>query len=325
MAVRSFIQITQESSYGTATAAPVRGTNQIVIRLDGANAYTMRPKPIAIDIPVGGGVTNIGATVSDKQELKGTLKAKLCYSQAALLLGWSVQNINSGQTTPWVTTEPAGDLASCTVDFAVWQDDVATYKRERHTGVKVTGGSIRTGEDMQVVELDLNLTGSTYQGNSFDGSVDPTAIVFPVPAATDYANDFVLFGHSTGALVIGASRLHYSNLAIDWQNSIDARFFASRFLQRMRYMGRKAGLEADVVLESTPGDRSTYEQLSALSACTVTFTNSVPHSVEFNFNSNSRFESLTDDLSNEKIYYRKLKVMDRWDYTAGSDVAVTIT
>src|SRR4051812_44429476 len=100
---REFLQITKESSYGVKKTTPVRGTDQIAIRLEDGNSFTPRANPVTVPVMYGGGYNVEVDTISDKTEVKGSLKTTLCYSQASLLLGWALSKVGVGQTTPWTT------------------------------------------------------------------------------------------------------------------------------------------------------------------------------------------------------------------------------
>ena len=93
---------------------------------------------------------------------------------------WAAQTINAGQTTPWVTTEPPGDLASVSIYHAITRSD-GTIKRRVYLGCKVDGWDLDVSEDSTIATLSLDISGSTPQGNQFDSSTDPTAGTFPAP------------------------------------------------------------------------------------------------------------------------------------------------
>lgn len=318
--IREFLQITKESAYGTIMTSPTRGTDQIVIRLPGANQFTPRPTPVTIDLPYGGGFNVTSDSVSDKTEIKGSLTTPMTYSQAALLLGWGLERISGtgGSMVPWTTTEPASQFASCTVDHAIWRDDTGDYKRTRYTGMKVDTGKIEVSDESQYATLTLDLIGQLYQGNTFDSSADPTATVFPVPGDSEFALDYVLWIHSSGGLMLGSTtqaRAEYTSLAINWNHKHDVRYYATRWVQAQRSFGSDFSIDSDLTLVSTPDDRATFQTLGALAA-SVAFTNGA-HTLTFQYNGNNRIKSLGDDLPLEKIYGRKFSLMNRYDRTAG--------
>ncbi len=207
--IREYVQLTQESAYGVPVAAPVRGTSQISIRLPGPNQQTMRPNPIVQPVPYGGGFSVIRDSVSDKTELKGTLTTPLFYSQAKFLLGWGLQRIATG-TTPWTTSEPNSQFASCTLDHAL-MDDLGNWRRTRYVGVKVDQCKISISDESQYATIALDVLGGTYKGNVYDASTDPDDTDAPIPANADFPNDFVLFIETNGGFTLGAAlRAEYS-------------------------------------------------------------------------------------------------------------------
>src|SRR6185503_5771302 len=320
--VREFLQITEENAYKTFNGAVSRGTNQIAIALQEGNAFTMRPRPVKINIPYGGGLAVRKASVSDKTELKGKLRTLLTYSQASLLLGAGLTRINGAQTAPWTTTEPIGDLASFTIDHGIYRDDTGDYKRTRYLGCKITGGSIEVSEDSETTVLDLDIVGSTPQGNTFDSSSDPGSSPFPIPADSDYATDYVLFSHSGGNLTRNnAAFAEYTRLKVSWENVIDAKYFANRFVQKVRCYGRQLMLDSDIVLRASPNFRSSYYELTtALDETKLVFNNGT-HNITLDFYTNALIDSLEDDTSLEKLYGRKLQLISGYDTGNTADFA----
>lgn len=320
--LREFVQLTKETAYKVPMATPARGTDQIAIRLDQANAFGMRPKPLSTTIPHGGGRPVRAQTVSDQIEVRGGLNTVLTYSQAGFLLGWLATPINAGQTAPWTTTEPPEDLASVTVDHAIWQDDTATYKRTRFLGVKCNSGRVECTRDTRLARLTLDLQGSTYQGNPFDASADPGVTVVPVPNDAEFPTDVVLFTHSAGLLTIGAARTQYSSLNLNIANKNDVRYYESRFVQVIRHLGRDTTLAVGLRLKSTPNDRLSYERQDLLTA-SVAFTNG-PRTITVALSSSNVIDPLDDDLGLDKTFDRTLTLVNQWDGPAGNDLAISV-
>jgi hypothetical protein len=321
---REFLQVTKESSYGVKKTTPVRGTDQIAIRLEDGNSYTPRANPITVGTVYGGGLNVESDTISDKTEVKGNLKTTLCYSQVPILLGAGLTKINSGQTSPWTTTEPVNQYASVTIEHAIWQDDTGTYKRTAYPGCKFDAGSLSVSEESQKMTLDLTVIGSKYNGNTFDPSTDPDATAFPQPLDTEYPTDYVLFIHSANALLIDTvAFLQYKSLGFSWQANHVVDFFATRWVQQQRSWGRKLTLDADVLLRASPDFRAAFQTLAA-KAVTLAFTNGV-NTLSLDFKGNARIEGLNDDLPLGTNYQRKLSIGSRYDNTAGADFAFTYT
>jgi len=321
--VREFLQVTKESAYGTPKTTPTAGTDVIPIRLGGANQFTMRPNPVVVPVMYGGGLNVEAETISDKTELRGSLQTELTYSQAALLLGAALIPINSGQTAPWVTTEPPGQMASLTIDHAIVYEDTGAVKRTRYTGVKVDAGSIQASEESQKIMLQLDLIGSKYDGNTFDVSSDPNSTVFPLPEDDDYPTDFVTFIHSADGLLIDTvGFVPYTSLNFSWQRNHDSRFYASRWIQLLRTYGRKFTLESGVTLVASPDLRAAFQTLAAKEV-TLAFTDGTT-TLNFDFKAHARIEGLEDDLQLGQIYQRTLTIGSRNDAAAGSDFEFSI-
>lgn len=319
---REFLYIVKESAYLTPIASPVLGTDAIYIRLDGSNNFTMRPKPNIQKIPHGGGLAITALEVASTMGLAGNLQTILYASQAQFLVQWAMQRINTGQTSPWTTTEPVGDLASCSVYHGIQRSD-GSVKRRVYLGCKVTSLELSASEEQPVFRLNLGLSGSTPQGNAFDGSSDPTSTVFPDPAETSYPSDIYLFTHAGGNLTIGSSRTQFGQLQLRVQNKMDARFFENRFVQVMRFLGRDSTLATKLYYKPSPDDRSSYESLTAQTA-SFELNNSV-HTMTVDFHGQNRFDEVNDELPLDKVYDQNATVMNLWDTTAGGDLAIAFT
>ena len=236
---REFLMLVEESAYKTPVTTPVvyptASANAFFIRLDGANTFTMRPRPVMVAVPYGGGVAIDAFRVADKMELKGRLVTKL-YAGALsqFLLQWGGQPINAGQTAPWTTTEPAGDLASVACYHAIARSD-GTIKRRVYLGCKVDGWDLEVSEDSTIATLSLDISGSTPQGNQFDSSTDPTAVTFPPPTDVQLPTNPYVFVHASGGLTIGSARTQFQSLKLASKNVLARRFWANRFINLMRF------------------------------------------------------------------------------------------
>src|SRR4051794_24215485 len=155
MSAREFLWIVKESALGTPMTSPTAGTDSIYVRLIDGNSFGMVAEPVIEEIPYGGGFAVQSEAISDHYGCKGQLKTKLYPAQALMLLPWAVSRINAGQTTPWTTTEPAGDLASCSVYHAVRRSD-GTYSRKRFAGCKVAGARIEVSRQSTTATLTLD-------------------------------------------------------------------------------------------------------------------------------------------------------------------------
>ena len=141
----------------------------------------MRPRPSGIvRTPYGGGVAIDAYAIADKIACQGQLTIPLSIGQAPFWLSWAGIRI-AGGTAPWTTSEPNGDLASCSVYHGIIEFD-GTVKRRVYLGCKVDSWTIACSEASTVATLTMQISGSTPQGNQFDSSADPSSGTFPIPS-----------------------------------------------------------------------------------------------------------------------------------------------
>jgi hypothetical protein len=334
--IREWLMIVEESAYKTPVVSPTVWTTSTTyglanasayyIRLDGGNAFTMRPRPAGtVTVPYGGGFDVPAYMVADKQEVKGQLTVKLCVSQAPFLLSWALLRINSGQTAPWTTTEPAGDLASCSIYHAIARPD-GSVKRRVYLGVKPDGASFAINEGSTVGTLTLQLSASTPQGNQFDSSTDPTAGIFPSPADNNFPIDPYVFIHAGGSSFItygGAVRTQFTDLTINVQNALARRWYANRYIQLLRLVGRKTTVASKLLYPlAAQDDRTLYEGLTS-ETCSIELNNGT-HGFTLGFNAQNVFSPFEDDLALNDLYFQSSTENNMWDPSAGSDFTLTI-
>jgi hypothetical protein len=334
MTPREYLMIVQESAYKTPVTTPVvwnQGTtygltnaSALYVRLDGGNAFTMRPRPVQVSVPYGGGIAIEAFRVSDKAELKGALNVKLCVGQAPFLLSWAGQRINTAQTAPWVTTEPAGDLASCSIYHAIVRSD-GSVKRRVYLGCKVDSWGLSVSEDSTVSTLSLQISGSTPQGNQFDSSTDPTNTTFPSPADNAFPIDPYVFLHLGGTSFVtygGAVRTRFTELTINSANILARRFYANRYIQLLRFVGRKTTVATKLEYPlAAQDDRTNYEGTLS-EACSIELGNGT-HSVTFGLNGQNVLGPLEDDLALSDIYFQSSTSNNMYDSAAGTDFTLT--
>ncbi len=320
---REFLYLVEESAYKTPVATPVVGTSAFYIRLDGANAFTMRPRPVMVAVPYGGGMAIDAFRVADKMECKGRLICKLYAGVLSqFLLQWAAQPINTAQTSPWTTTEPAGDLASVSCYHAITRSD-GSVKCRVYLGTKVDGWSIDVSEDGTIATLSMDLSAATPQGNQFDSSTDPTSTTFPAPTDPQLPTNPYVFIHASGNLTVGTARTQFQSVKINCKNQIARRFWANRFVNLMRFVGRSTTLEAVNFYAPTPDDRTSYEGLTTE---TTSFAlNNGTHSITINMNTASVLTRFEDQLPLNDLYTQTMTITNQWDSTAGSDLTMSFT
>lgn len=322
MAAREFLMIVIESAYGTPKATPSAGTEKIYIRLDGGNAFTMVGDPQMYEVMYGGGRAIPAIMGSDQMQCTGQLTTKFYGSQAVFMTKWMATQVNAAQTSPWTTTEPPDDLASCSVYHAVMRSD-GTYKRIRWAGTKVTNWKVDCSRDSKIATLTLGLQSQKFLGNTFDSSSDPDATEFPAPAESAYPVDPFRFIDLAGNFSIATSRTNFSAVSIAAQNATDPRWFESRFLMLHRFLGRRSTVDSTFLYKASPDDLATYQQMT-VKALSLTFNNTVNTAV-FQFNAANYFTKLTKVLPLDKVYELGWTMTNVWDPTAAAGAGADIT
>lgn len=336
---REFLMLVQESAFKTPVSSPVvyptASASAFYVRLDGANVFTMRPRPVMVAVPYGGGVAIDAFRVSDKLELKGRLTTKLYAGpHSAFLLQWAAQPITGG-TSPWTTSEPNGDLASVSIYHGIARSD-GTIKRRVYLGCKVDGWDLSVSEDSTIATLSLDISGSTPQGNQWDSSVDPTSVTFPAPTDTQLPNVGTtgpyVFTHASGGLTIGTARTQFNTVKLSSRNVLARRFWANRFINLMRFVGRSTTLEMQNFYVPTPDDRTDYEGLLGFNAgagytgttCTFELNNGT-HTVTFNLETNSIITTFEDQLPLNDLYTQATTISNQWDAANSNDMTMSFT
>jgi hypothetical protein len=315
-----FLRITEEAAFGVFnTTSPV----SIAVRLSGDNAFTPMTDPEFFTVMDGSGLGVPALFGSATSANTSTLTTELTYSQAAILLGWATQRINSGQTTPWATTELPNDLASCTLDFAWSQFDTTTLKTKRYLGAKVASLNLAGAKDSPKVMATFALVASTPQGNTFDSSTDPT---LTAPALTAYPTDVVVFQHLKGNMTIDSvSRSNIESFNLSVQNVMVPYWDESRFPNAIRLGGRTVTASAKWRLKSSVSDRTAYESTATQSALFEFINPGATHTISFNFNGNGYISAYKEDLPLQREVYYNWSYASYLDATAGSDLTVTVT
>jgi hypothetical protein len=341
---REFLLVVQENAYNLPPAtAPViwttaspydpygtgtRSSTGYFIRLDEGNAFTMRARPQTVEIPYGGGLAIGAYRVSDKTELRGNLRCKLTTNLAPFLMSWATTRIDATQAQPWPTTIPAGDLASCSIYHAIMRSD-GTFKRRLYRGCKVDSWALDISSDSQVGTLNLAVSGSTPQGNPYDGSVDPDASQFPAPATNHLPRDPYLFSHSAaGVFVNNALRRNITQLTLTGTNTLARNFFNQRYLGSLTFTGRDTTAAMRLEYAATPDDRATYEGTLPFGTTPIPVNitlNDGVHTMEIQLNTNNVIDPLDEDLALDDLYFQSSTHNNLWDPAVDTDFSFLFT
>jgi hypothetical protein len=305
---------------------PVAGVDSMYIRLS-EGEFDMEVAPVIQTIGYGGGFAVTAESVTDHYGVKGSLKTKLYPTQALMLLNWLTTRIDAAQTSPWATTENAGDLASCTVYHAILQAN-GVYRREKHTGVKCASGSLDISRDSTTGVLNLSLEGCRTFPNAYDASAAPDATEFPAPAEADYPYGPYTFTQTAGLVTVGAVRVQYKSINFKVTNKLNGEWFETSYLTKNEFTGRDVTMDVDLLLKGTPDDRASFETVAPLAA-SLGFDNGVTgQAITINFNARNVISGLKRSLPMDKSYMQKLTLRCQWDPAAnagaGGDIAFSM-
>ena len=295
---RQYLRLTPEASWGVYAAA---GT-PILIPIDKANPFTLRPTPIPWEIRSAGGGNRRVQTGSQRTSCQGALHTLVYGSQAAAL-------------APWICADANGVLGSVTLDHAIQLEDGGTTAYRRYLGVMVEQARFRCGEDDPLLRLKLDLV--AQQPATISGTD------LPQPAATDYPGDVpYVFQHLAGGFSVVASRAEFATFQLTIKNLLDVRFMASQYPTRIKYCGRDVDLNTRFPYIVTT-DRAHLEAVD-LVAASMTFTNGA-HTLGFAMNSKNVIAGVGDDLALDTIFLQGIELHNFFDASAGTPNDFTLT
>jgi hypothetical protein len=295
---RQYLRLTPEASWGVYAAA---GT-PILIPIDKANPFTLRPTPIPWEIRSAGGGNRRVQTGSQRTSCKGALHTLVYGSQAAAL-------------APWICATADGVLGSVTLDHAIQIEDGSTTAYRRYLGVMVEQAQFRCGEDDPLLRLRLDLV--AQQPATISGTD------LPMPTATDYPSDVpYVFQHLSGGVSVVASRAEFASFQCTIKNKLDVRFMASQFPTRIKYCGRDVDLSTQFPYIVTT-DRAHLEAVD-LVAASMTFTNGA-HTLGFAMNSKNVIAGVGDDLALDTIFLQGIELHNFFDASADTPNDFTLT
>jgi hypothetical protein len=297
---REFLRVTPETTPGTFNAG---GTHSL-IDLDQANAYTLRPKPILVEIRTAGG-NNLRATqVGRKENLNGNLNWLLHGSQAALFVDWCC-------------AKPDGTLPSYTVDHCLMMEDpLSTLVYSRTLGVYVGQAGVTASEQNQVVRANLQLVGTNV--------ATITTTDFPTPVPADFANDPILtFEDATGGLMLGGTaRLDIENFDLTIKNLIDVKFFLGKYPLKLRYCGRDVDWTSRLQFASMVPRNALTDQTQI--AASIAFDNGT-NSLSFDMHGKNYFSDVADQIDHGKVFLQQISMKAFVDPATGTELTATAT
>jgi hypothetical protein len=335
-----------ESSYGVSKSTPVLGTDKWYQRLDRDNAFTWQAARGQIPIPYGGGIVAEAETVPGEITVTGAFSFRLWGGvQTTTLLKWAIQQINSGRTLPWVTTDaagvmPVGDSPSLSFYDAYLKEDQINYNRKALRGAKCLTWELAgsdTGEG-RVWNLSGTFVAKTVDGNPWSGSADPLAAELPIPGESDYPVNPYVFTHlatATGTLKLGKTgdpqphderKDSIQSVTFRGTNTYVQKRYASDFLVLCNYRGRSVAGDFVVRLKDTPDDRDRWQRLTPMTVQMILDPGFSGSSIlNLSLGTNNLIRPWDPTLAGNGDFTQRLSLQNRWDKTTGTDIALTIT
>jgi hypothetical protein len=303
-----FVKITQEAAFGTYNA----GGTVLTPRFSGSNAFSYMTNPEFWSVMDGSGLNIAALAGTATARLTGTLTTELCYSQALFLLGWALQRINAGQTSPWTTTELPNDLASCTCDFGYQPFDSATFKTIRFLGCKCGSISLAASKEAPKVMATVGLLGGSPSAN-------PT---LTAPLLTDYATDVCLFQHlKSGFTMLGASRTNFDSFTFTCTNQVKPYWDENQYAVALRLGSRNISVQANLRLKSGSTDRAAYEA-GTVGTLKLVFTNGT-HTITLDMRATAYITQFQESYPLTEESYVPVTIVPLLDVAAGTEFTLT--
>jgi hypothetical protein len=141
-----------------------------------------------------------------------------------------------------------------------------------------------------------------------------------------------VFTHASGGLTIGSARTQFQSLKLASKNVLARRFWANRFVNLIRFVGRSTTLEAVNFYAPTPDDRTSYEGLAGFTTTggytgtdvSLTLANGT-HTAVFDLKNNSLITTFEDQLPLNDLYTQTMTVTNQWDASTSTDLALSFT
>lgn len=316
--MQRWLRITKESAFGVASTDPA---DSIAPCLAGANSFRHMTTPQYWRLVCGTGFAVPSHSGTETTAVGASLTVPLAYGHAAFLLGWACGRINAAKTSPWATSEPAGDLPSCRIEYA-WTTFDGTLKTKAWTGCKVASWTLAGNADAKApMSIALQVVGSKPIGNTYDPLPDPTVAV---PDPDEKASDWLLFQHLRDGLTVGAGkRTNWKSIEIASQNRLKPYFDESRFANAIRLGGRTTTIKANLRLKPSPDDRATWETGGAL-AMSAEFKDSATK-IHFDFGPRNFLDSVSEDYPEDAEVYYDLSATNHVDPATGTDFSCAVS
>lgn len=323
---RESLVLMHESAYGTPVLTSgvvdyTATTSTFVIPLVESNSFQADFVPSIVFIPFGGGLDVHYDAVADQYGVTAQFQTLAYPSLLAFLLDAACTRINTGQTSPWTTTEPACDLASIAA-YHTFKMRSGTQKRRKLTGGKIQTLTVSASRQDPRVKVSGTIVFQKETGNAAEASSDPDGTEFPLPADTNLPTGPYLFSHTSANFKrISTAVASYSSVGVTINNKLAPEWFESKFISICSALGREATMTADLLLKSSPDWRSDYQALTTR-AYSLKFDNGTKSSL-IDFGNSNTVTGLPYELPLGKEFMQKVTITNRWNASASTDIAIT--
>jgi hypothetical protein len=263
----AWLRLIRESAYKVPVTPTTLNTDFLVIELLDDDPFNVEPAPTTEQLfswlACGDPDRGIGETYA----IEGPLRTLLYPDQAALLLGWAVQPVagqgDAGNEVPWLTSEPAGQMASMTADFA-YSDDDGVERKARYLGGKVTSFTLTADRGTRDGAFVLELQ-TAWSERTTTTATAPPASEYPSAATPPY-----FLGATSGNVTIdGETISNYTTLSIEGNYTAPIVFDEDPFIKRIRHRRKEFMLNMTGRLKVTPDWRALRDNRSIFDATVV--------------------------------------------------------
>lgn len=316
MATRQFLRVWNEAATGqgstyaeqpfTPPGSPVLNTDYVVVRLEGDNAFTMRPTPIQKSIrAVDGGNRKVQLT-QGQTSVSGNVSTLFYPTQAPFWANLLTLNGTSG------------DLPSFVCDHAILMES-GTIAYRRYLGCKFDTVTLSGDSSSNLIKFAGQIIASQPQLTNI------TVGTFPEPSYTVFPSEIpYLFTNFSGGITMNsATRIEYKSFSLTIDPILDGTFNEGQYISRLRYCGRDIQTDMNFVYQST-NDRNYYEAATAQTAFTATLT-AGSHTCAFTMNNANYISKVNDSLPLGNVFYEDVTFQTYMDYTTGADFSITAT
>lgn len=319
---REFCMVCIESSYGTAKASPVLGTDKFYIPLPNSNSLSAESVPSMTETPWGGGLDVLGDVTAGSWGTTGKLQTLGYPALTAILLKAAITR-SDGSSVPWTNTEPAGDLASVSI-YHGWKYRSGTAKRRRLAGGKIAGVTLECSKQDPRLKATYDFVWQKEVGNSIDSSTDPDATEFPEPTDSQMPLGTYKHQHLSGNLSLAATPLvGFNSVSLKIANKLDPQPFEGYFPLVCGFYGRETTLDAELQLKASP---DLFAQLQAITMSNVTckWSNGV-NSAQINMGGRCHLTGAPRDFRLGQEFLQKATWKSAWDPALNVDLVLTTT